>query len=567
MALDNTKNFAKGTLVGTYTSSATVLNLASGQGARFPAALFNVIVWNKTTYGDPADDPLREIMRVTAINGDQFTVVRGQETSDGGLTASAKDVAGATYGIALILSTKTMKDLAAAAVDVGMLTVYVTERGAKGDGVTDDTAAIQQAITDGNDVVFPPGTWMISGEVNVHSNLTIRGAGIGVTTIKLMNNSGVTNMFEAPGGVSGLTIRDLTIDGNEAQNASAFDVFKLAGIERSDFQNVQIKSVRRVGVSIGSGGGSVKYVRFRSCIISDCRSHNVEIENRNNNNFGILFSDCTFSAPGFGGASAKAAIMAFGMVQVQNCVIDGVAGDNYGLWLRADDGTLGLGAHGSNISNVHINGSVAGGTVSEGVRCEANNCVFHGVHVDSCDRGYHVGVTSNGDDNAFIGCRAIGAGDAGWYIEGDRNRIDDCYTTGHTVGIDIRSTAADTTISSSYIAGTTKVANAGTTTHARGNLNWKTQAVLQTSDINMFPGAGMATQAIAHGLDVTPAKENCNVSLAIITAPAGTGSASIGGPHVHAVDATNVTVSWAIRVATADSTGVVRVTVVVDALP
>ena len=82
MALDAVKNFAKGAVSAGYDSLATSIVLASGDGARFPDPSsdggVNVVWWNSTDYGDPSDDPNREIVRVTARTTDTLTITRAQ---------------------------------------------------------------------------------------------------------------------------------------------------------------------------------------------------------------------------------------------------------------------------------------------------------------------------------------------------------------------------------------------------------------------------------------------------------------------------------------------------------
>jgi len=68
-------------------------------------------------------------------------------------------------------------------------TVSVKDFGAVGDGVTDDTAAIQAAITylvtiGGGALNFSSGTFLISLEINIPSNVGIKGEGILATIIK-----------------------------------------------------------------------------------------------------------------------------------------------------------------------------------------------------------------------------------------------------------------------------------------------------------------------------------------------------------------------------------------------
>lgn len=78
MSYDNHKNFALSAVVTPPTPAAggTQLTVASGQGVRFPAPPFNVTVQPALTL--PTVDNA-EILRVTAIVGDVFTVVRAQE--------------------------------------------------------------------------------------------------------------------------------------------------------------------------------------------------------------------------------------------------------------------------------------------------------------------------------------------------------------------------------------------------------------------------------------------------------------------------------------------------------
>lgn len=98
--MDDVKNFAEFDVSTGYDNAATSIVLASGGGARMPAPPFNAVWWNKTDYANPADDPNREIIRVTAISTDTLTVTRGQE----GIAASNKNTGGKTYRIAAVTS-------------------------------------------------------------------------------------------------------------------------------------------------------------------------------------------------------------------------------------------------------------------------------------------------------------------------------------------------------------------------------------------------------------------------------------------------------------------------------
>lgn len=63
--------------------------------------------------------------------------------------------------------------------------VNVRDFGAVGDGVTDDTAAIQVAIEKSGCIYFPKGTYIISETLRIPSNTVLQGAGMGITIIEM----------------------------------------------------------------------------------------------------------------------------------------------------------------------------------------------------------------------------------------------------------------------------------------------------------------------------------------------------------------------------------------------
>ena len=99
MGFPNVVNFAKVTVSTGYDASAFSIVLNSGEGAKLPAAPFYVTWWDSSDYGDPADDPNREIDQVTAIATDTLTLANNgtARTAEQGTSASAKNTAGKTY--------------------------------------------------------------------------------------------------------------------------------------------------------------------------------------------------------------------------------------------------------------------------------------------------------------------------------------------------------------------------------------------------------------------------------------------------------------------------------------
>lgn len=144
----------------------------------------------------------------------------------------------------------------------------VLNYGAKGDGLTNDTAAIQKALdaaynAGGGTVVIPNGTFIVKGNgdasdgcLQIRDNVTLTGAGMGETIIKLQDNYNhkVTGIIRTPASevTKNVTVEKLTIDGNMQNNRGEVDgVF--CGVEPGDpradenitFQNMEIHSVSR----------------------------------------------------------------------------------------------------------------------------------------------------------------------------------------------------------------------------------------------------------------------------------------------------------------------------------
>jgi Right handed beta helix region len=92
----------------------------------------------------------------------------------------------------------------------------------KCDGSTDDTAALQAEVTSAGvshvKVVIPGGTCLTNGNtITIPDGVSIQGAGKMSTTIKRKDSAdAATNMFTLSGATGSVTISDLTIDYNKA---------------------------------------------------------------------------------------------------------------------------------------------------------------------------------------------------------------------------------------------------------------------------------------------------------------------------------------------------------------
>ncbi len=128
----------------------------------------------------------------------------------------------------------------AGAIEVASLAGVARYTGT-GDGVTDDTAAIQAALDaaaiSGGIVLLPPGTYLCSTLV-IGSKVTLCGSGVATTTIKLKSGTNADLLTSVgfadltgtitTNGISHFTICDLTLDGNKAGNTSGW-TFRVYG--------------------------------------------------------------------------------------------------------------------------------------------------------------------------------------------------------------------------------------------------------------------------------------------------------------------------------------------------
>lgn len=121
--------------------------------------------------------------------------------------------------------------------------------GAKGDGTTDDTAAIQDAINDRDLVYVPPGVYLVRSEISLKTGTVIFGDGYQRSVFKKGQHSSHYDpwfMLNAV-DVKGIEVKDMGFDGN----ASVIDE---GGFLRHENASV-----------IGSGGGIRDVTALRRC--------------------------------------------------------------------------------------------------------------------------------------------------------------------------------------------------------------------------------------------------------------------------------------------------------------
>lgn len=167
----------------------------------------------------------------------------------------------AVTGSATVSGTTTTSDLVTKGPRVD-----VRAYGAVGDGVTDDTAAIQSAIDSssaGTILYFPPGTYAITAQILINKSFTIAGAGA-ASVLKFKDGFTVptpTTILEikpTTASFENVYVENMTFDGNvshttqsgqwnpgiEVSGSSAYNVGKVW------IRGVRVKDVRGDGITV-----------------------------------------------------------------------------------------------------------------------------------------------------------------------------------------------------------------------------------------------------------------------------------------------------------------------------
>lgn len=137
--------------------------------------------------------------------------------------------------------------------------VSVKDFGAVGDGVVDDTDAIQAALDAHSHVYFPAGTYLHTG-ILLNSGNTLTGAGMGATVLYLADESNTHSIFGS--STDDVTIRDLKVYGNKANQTGGNDgrgiyfISPSATCSRIHLENVWVDSAEDHGVFFSTNAGT-----------------------------------------------------------------------------------------------------------------------------------------------------------------------------------------------------------------------------------------------------------------------------------------------------------------------
>ena len=156
----------------------------------------------------------------------------------------------------------------------GSVSIKSSPYNAVGDGVNDDTTALQLCINGNNNVYLPPGTYKITGSINLPSTRTIQGAGMWYTTLV-----GDTNLYATSsrritlnGNGNNIHLSDLAVIGklNYRNDSEPNDGLGGAFGTGSTISNVWVEHTKTGAWLVNSSGLVVNNCRFRDTIADGC---------------------------------------------------------------------------------------------------------------------------------------------------------------------------------------------------------------------------------------------------------------------------------------------------------
>jgi hypothetical protein len=147
-------------------------------------------------------------------------MIAGNKAFTGSVTAPTQTSGDASTKLATdAFVTSAVSPLASA---ITALAFNVKTYGAAGDGTTDDTAALQSALTaaaNGGVVLLPSGTYVVSGTLNIPVGVTVRGANMWSSIVQIATSFSGSEVFSLNQATNG-SVQSLTITGKATSYAS-----------------------------------------------------------------------------------------------------------------------------------------------------------------------------------------------------------------------------------------------------------------------------------------------------------------------------------------------------------
>jgi hypothetical protein len=334
-------------------------------------------------------------------------------TSPGNVVAHthvAEDISNSTETGRSIM---TAASQSAARSTLGIIYGDVRDFGAVGDGVTDDTAAINDALATDESVNLGDGSYLISSALVFQSGNRLYSNARATITLK----AGARFRFATISGLNDVRIEGIEIDGNQANLTGSADATIVVNgasynveIEDCVFRNMSSASTGAIVVSGSSYDVWLTKLRATDSsgttfgVSSASLVHFRDIKVTGGTGFGVRFGEASENCSINGLVSRDTGLEGIGVTY--NC--DGIRGDNIDIEGAGDNG---LSITGSNcgFSNVRVHGNEKAGIGVWG----SNNTI-------SCVRA----TNNNQSDSTSWSGIWFGIGFGG---VGQNNSVDNCF--------------------------------------------------------------------------------------------------------------------------------------------
>jgi len=497
--------------------------------------------------------------------------------------------------------------------------VSVKPFGAKGDGVTDDTAAINAAIAfaallGGGRVFFPRGTYLLSNSNPGDSswdnfvalwiksnNIHLEGEGWGATTLKLKNaaNCHVVKFGQRANAtvtVSNCSISNLSIDGNKAnqtvpdQNNNHWNgVDVSSGCSKVRIQNLNVSNTAYYG--IGMQRDAISDSLIENVVIDGPGADGIDWKNDSGTGTGNVVRNVSVSNYG---ALPDLSFPQCGVdlrsgIYAENIVIKDMNGAANLAGVRTlgdNDGTsTTIPPQPTVIKNVNVTGKGSSNVGSIGVAIFTRNTLVEGGRVTGCETGSVISridsklakltldtngvgvslrqdttIASSGSTSEIEGCTVRSNTGAGIEYQSPVAEVNviGCDVRSNGIGHDIQSGASFVRIvGGSCVSNTTQVNDAGTSTFIRYVSGYRTKNVVAGSAA--IDSTGVKTVTLNHSLPFTPSIQDVVLSL-----NKGSAVTDWAYGYLEVTGTTSSQITADLKVTTASATGGATVTVVAN---
>lgn len=255
-----------------------------------------------------------------------------------------------------------------AQLDQTIKVVNVMNYGAKGDGISDDSQAIREAVNEvkfnsGGELYFPRGVYLLDSLVEGEfaalyidfDDITVRGDGSNATKIKLGNNLN-GHVIEIV-GTKGVKVLDLRVDGNRLNNISEGHGIRIAHSADLILRNLLIEETSEYG--IGLQEGALFNVLLENITLNRLGLDGIDIKNKSNATENIYLKNIHVTEFDLRNEGGQAGIDLRGKCFLSNVTVknfgDGIK-KSYGIRFREGETSEpnGYGAHFSSLVNFEI---------------------------------------------------------------------------------------------------------------------------------------------------------------------------------------------------------------------